>query len=133
MTTPLRPCGTCRTPVPGGICPTHPPTSRQYRPNRPSIANHTYDAEYRAARQAILEADGHTCVYCNAEATTTDHITPGSRGGPSTPDNLAAACFPCNNSKKDLTPLEWLATGRAPATARARILGNPRFTREAPR
>lgn len=133
MTEPLRPCTTCRTPVPGGRCPTHPAMSRRYRPHRPSITNHTYDAQYRANRLLVLDHDGHTCVYCEAPATTTDHIIPTSRGGPSTPDNLAAACPSCNQSKKDLTPLEWLATGRAPATARARITGNPRFTREAPR
>lgn len=131
MSGPLRPCNTCGKLYPAGQCPAHPPTSRQYRPRRPSVIEYTYDAEYRALRLEILEADSHTCVYCNAPATTTDHIHPASRGGPSTSDNLAAACQPCNNSKKDLTPLEWLASGRAPANARARIWGNSRFTREA--
>ena len=130
MTKPLRPCPTCRQPTPDGNCPKHPPTSRQYRPHRPSITQAAYNTpQYQTLRTATLQHDNHQCAYCGAPATTIDHIWPFSRGGPTTPDNLAAACQPCNNSKKDSTIAEWLASGRAPAATRARVEGNPRFTR----
>ena len=130
MTKPMRPCTTCRQPAPDGRCPQHPPTSHQYRPHRPSILTAAYNTpQYQTLRTATLDRDNHECVYCGQPANTIDHITPHSRGGPTTPDNLAAACSPCNNSKKDSTPEEWIQSGRAPAAARARIEGNPRFTR----
>jgi 5-methylcytosine-specific restriction endonuclease McrA len=30
-----------------------------------------------------------------------DHVHPASKGGPTTLDNLVAACQPCNNGKRD--------------------------------
>ncbi len=130
MTKPLRPCNTCRTPTPGGHCPKHPPTAYQYRPNRKSITARTYSRDWQTnIRTTALQRDEHQCVYCGNPATTADHIWPASRGGPSTLDNAAAACSSCNNSKKDSTVEEWIRSGRAPAAAAARVLGNPRFTR----
>lgn len=127
---PLRPCGTCSQPYPNGQCPRHPPASRQYRPHRKSVTAGTYSRDWQTnIRTAALERDAHECVYCGAHATTVDHIWPASRGGPSTLNNAAAACPSCNNSKKDSTVEEWIRSGRAPAAAAARVLGNPRFTR----
>jgi 5-methylcytosine-specific restriction endonuclease McrA len=126
---PMRPCPTCRQPSPGGRCPNHPATAYRYRPTRTSITNNTYNSEWQHLRPHILDNDNHECVYCGATATTIDHIWPASRGGPTTPHNLAAACQPCNRSKKDSTVEEWIRSGRAPAQAAARVLGNPRFTR----
>lgn len=117
MTKPLRPCNTCRTPVPAGICPQHPPTSRQYRPHRTS---HTIyrDPAYRILRPAILLRDEGLCRYCGSRGGTVDHVIPISRGGTHHTGNMLGACEPCNTSKGNRTLLEWLATGIAPVGAR---------------
>jgi hypothetical protein len=55
-------------------------------------------------RQLIVHRDGGRCLMplddgrlCLAPATQVDHITPRSEGGsPFDPDNLRAACMPCN-------------------------------------
>lgn len=61
-------------------------------------------------RTRILMRDRYRCQYCGVHGTATDltldHILPRSRGGRSTPDNLAASCQRCNNRKGDRTPVE---------------------------
>ncbi|MCA1634148.1 MAG: HNH endonuclease [Acidobacteria bacterium] len=61
-------------------------------------------------RLRILMRDRMRCQYCgahgNAFELTLDHITPRSRGGSSTPENLCAACMACNQRKGDRTPEE---------------------------
>lgn len=114
---PLRPCWVCRQPVPGGRCPQHPPTAYQYRPRRPSILAGAYSGLWPTIRTAVLNRDGRRCRYCGNRADTADHVLPRTRGGPTTLDNLVAACNPCNRSKKDRTLAEWVATGSAPAGA----------------
>jgi 5-methylcytosine-specific restriction endonuclease McrA len=57
-------------------------------------------------KQNVLARDSSTCIYCGQMATTVDHILPKSRGGLDTWENLAGACFPCNNMKDDRTPFE---------------------------
>jgi 5-methylcytosine-specific restriction endonuclease McrA len=65
-----------------------------------------------AKRLKVLVRDGFRCVYCgrkpaNASTTLTlDHVIPKSRGGQNTPENLVAACKPCNNRKDNRTPAE---------------------------
>lgn len=56
---------------------------------------------WRKLSHAILNRDHHTCQiqgpHCTRIATTTDHINPRIDGGPVwDPDNLRAACRPCN-------------------------------------
>lgn len=59
-------------------------------------------------RLAILERDGHRCVYCGETSSSAilhvDHVIPRKLGGPDRPDNLVAACFACNNAKR-ATPI----------------------------
>ena len=61
-------------------------------------------------RLRILTRDRMRCQYCGARGTpfdlTLDHILPRSRGGRSEPENLCAACKPCNQRKGDRTPDE---------------------------
>lgn len=61
-------------------------------------------------RLRILMRDRMRCQYCGVRASafelTLDHITPRSRGGSSTPENLCAACMACNQRKGDRTPEE---------------------------
>ena len=51
------------------------------------------------------------CHYCGAEGLpkdlTMDHIVPISRGGKSTRGNVVPCCKNCNNTKKQLLPMEW--------------------------
>lgn len=62
------------------------------------------------SRKSIMIRDSHTCQYCRATLTaaklTLDHVTPRSRGGKSTWENLVACCYTCNNRKGDKTPGE---------------------------
>jgi 5-methylcytosine-specific restriction endonuclease McrA len=70
-------------------------------------------------RNRILARDRHRCQYCGTKGTvfdlTIDHIVPVSRGGTTSPENLVAACFACNQRKGDRTPEE----------ARMPLLKNP--------
>lgn len=63
-----------------------------------------------ARRLRIYIRDKFRCQYCGtkteAQALTLDHIFPRSRGGRSAPENLVAACVPCNSRKGDRTPEE---------------------------
>ncbi|NND74404.1 MAG: HNH endonuclease [Ilumatobacter sp.] len=58
------------------------------------------------SRRAIFARDDHRCQYCGDRADSIDHVLPRSRGGPHTWENVAAACKPCNLSKRDRTPDE---------------------------
>ncbi len=55
---------------------------------------------YAKHRPAVLERDGHACVYCGATGRlVVDHMVPVTRGGSGDPDNLAAACKSCSAGK----------------------------------
>ncbi len=58
------------------------------------------------SRRAVFTRDDHRCQYCGGPADSIDHIVPRSRGGLHEWDNVAAACRPCNLSKRDRTPRE---------------------------
>lgn len=72
------------------------------------------DAEYERNRELVLFRDRYRCSYCGEPATTADHVIPRNAGGPSTIDNLVAACQPCNRAKSDREGgLESLPAGRS--------------------
>jgi 5-methylcytosine-specific restriction endonuclease McrA len=62
------------------------------------------------SRRGIMVRDSFTCQYCMkglpAAKPTPDHVTPRSRGGRSTWENLVACCHSCNNRKGNRTPAE---------------------------
>lgn len=58
------------------------------------------------SRRGVLRRDGHRCGYCEAAASTIDHIVPRSRGGEDTWENLTACCLRCNGVKGNRTPDE---------------------------
>lgn len=62
------------------------------------------------SRKGILLRDSLTCQYCGVKRAagdlTLDHVVPRSRGGLTTWENLASACFGCNNTKGNRTPTE---------------------------
>jgi 5-methylcytosine-specific restriction endonuclease McrA len=59
------------------------------------------------SRKNIFVRDGFRCLYCGARAPKAvlelEHIVPKSKGGPSSWENLCAACHPCNQKKGDKT------------------------------
>ena len=80
------------------------------------------------SRRALFASDGGKCVYCQAPATSIDHVIPRSRGGGHNWENVVSACHKCNHHKADKTLKEigWkLRTlPREPAGAAWRILGS---------
>jgi HNH endonuclease len=56
-------------------------------------------------RQQIISDAGHRCEYCKTSSKligmplTMEHIQPRSLGGSDLPENLAAACYRCNEFK----------------------------------
>lgn len=53
------------------------------------------------SRRGVLRRDSHKCAYCGGSANTIDHVTPKSKGGKDTWENLVACCLRCNNAKGD--------------------------------
>lgn len=52
---------------------------------------------------------GARCSYCEAtHPLALDHLMPRARGVNDRPDNLVAACRPCNSSKRDRDCVTWL-------------------------
>ena len=60
-------------------------------------------------REYLLEKFRRQCVYCGKTNTPLEieHLTPKSRGGRDTVDNLAIACHSCNQEKNNLTAEEF--------------------------
>lgn len=52
-------------------------------------------------RRAVFARDGGRCVYCDAPATSLDHVVPRSRGGAHVWINVVSACRRCNHIKAD--------------------------------
>jgi 5-methylcytosine-specific restriction endonuclease McrA len=68
------------------------------------------------AIEYLTEQFGGHCAYCEAEATTWDHVIPIVNGGATVPGNVVPACLSCNSSKKDSEVFVWLVrTGRMPS------------------
>lgn len=86
---------------------------------RGRIANHRrrsrVGAEFLTAAlwYAILETQAHLCAYCRCEVPLEiEHKIPLARGGTHVPENILAACRPCNLRKGTKTDAEfrkWLA------------------------
>lgn len=80
--------------------------------NAPSVVrlNRYVKVPYRRAvpvtRRAVFGRDGHSCQYCGGPAESIDHVTPRSRGGDHTWDNVVACCRSCNVRKGNRTPAE---------------------------
>ena len=66
-------------------------------------------------REQVIDRDGLTCQYCGRELVvnapwpwypTLDHVIPKAQGGETVYENLVVSCQPCNQKKRDRTPLE---------------------------
>ncbi|MEP6599663.1 MAG: HNH endonuclease [Actinomycetota bacterium] len=86
-----------------------------------------YRREVPLTRRAVLDRDGHACVYCGIRAETIDHVRPRSRGGQHVWTNVVAACARCNHRKGDrlIGELGWhlSATPLQPPATVAVVLG----------
>lgn len=55
---------------------------------------------------------GGLCCYCKApiplSAATAEHLRPQSKGGKTVAKNIAAACSPCNNARRNRTRAEFM-------------------------
>lgn len=58
-------------------------------------------------RQSIYEAWDYKCAYCEADATSLDHVIPRFKSGSSNRNNLVPACRRCNASKASSSVQEW--------------------------
>jgi 5-methylcytosine-specific restriction endonuclease McrA len=58
-------------------------------------------------RQSIYDAWEWKCAYCEAEATSLDHVIPRFKSGSSHRTNLVPACRRCNASKASTKMDEW--------------------------
>lgn len=57
-------------------------------------------------RKAVFARDDHRCQYCGSAAESLDHVTPRSKGGAHTWDNVVACCRRCNTRKGSRTPAQ---------------------------
>lgn len=59
-------------------------------------------------RRQVIERDGFRCRYCGETVNRPqlDHVTPESRGGPTSLNNLVVSCKRCNSAKGPRTPDE---------------------------
>lgn len=69
--------------------------------------NGSQQKKLKRLREAKAKAQGNKCHWCEGEFTemnrpTVDHILPHSKGGKLKLDNIVAACYPCNQERKDL-------------------------------
>ena len=67
--------------------------------------------ELQSHRARLFAADNR-CHFCettldNFGDSTLDHLTPRSRGGDDSDENLALSCFECNHKKGPLTETEF--------------------------
>ena len=64
----------------------------------------------RCNKRNILWRDRNTCQYCkrvlHADKLTLDHVTPKSKGGPKSWQNIVACCHRCNQKKGNKLPHE---------------------------
>jgi 5-methylcytosine-specific restriction endonuclease McrA len=72
------------------------------------------------SRVNIYARDGYRCQYCHTKCSidglTYDHVTPRSRGGRTTWENIVSCCYACNAAKANRTPAEARLTLRSVPT-----------------
>jgi len=61
-------------------------------------------------RKNVFWRDKNVCQYCSnkfpIDKLTLDHVTPRSKGGPKTWENIVTCCKKCNQIKGDKLPIE---------------------------
>jgi 5-methylcytosine-specific restriction endonuclease McrA len=84
----------------------HSPSTELKLPSVVVLRDYVKPAHMAAfTRFNLFLRDGFTCQYCGGKGDMTfDHVTPRSRGGRTTWENVVAACGPCNLRKGNKTP-----------------------------
>ncbi len=73
----------------------------------------------KISRRAVFARAGYRCQYCGASShLTLDHVTPRSRGGRSSWENVVTCCSPCNLRKGSRLPEEVGMRTQRPRTPR---------------
>lgn len=69
-----------------------------------------HQKKIKFSRKNIIIRDNYRCIYCNKkfpiENLQLEHLIPRSRGGKTTWENTATACYKCNSKKSNRTPEE---------------------------
>jgi hypothetical protein len=62
----------------------------------------------------VFRRDAYRCRYCGSETVplTVDHLVTWETGGPSTEENLVAACKPCNRARGNKPFVDWLLSAK---------------------
>jgi 5-methylcytosine-specific restriction endonuclease McrA len=91
----------------------------------------------RFNRKNLFARDNNRCQYCGdafpASQLSFDHVTPRSRGGNTTWENVVTCCLSCNSRKGNRTPQEaGMKLHSTPSTPKENPLlnlklGNPRY------
>ncbi len=83
----------------------HSPSISMRLPSVVVLRDYVKPAKFPAfTRFNLFLRDGFACQYCGAKGEMTfDHVTPRSRGGRTTWENVVAACGPCNLRKSNMT------------------------------
>lgn len=80
----------------------------------------------RFNRRNVFARDGNRCQYCGEVFSTSklslDHVTPRSRGGDNSWENVVCCCLKCNTKKG----------GRTPREAHMKLIGHPVRPRQNP-
>ena len=86
----------------------HSPSFEMALPSVVSLKHYIHqDRPPAFTRFNLFLRDGFACQYCGSmEDLTFDHVTPRSRGGRTTWENIVTACAPCNLAKGGRTPRE---------------------------
>ena len=72
------------------------------------VLSETYKVE-TSIRDEVFARDGFKCVYCGSTSNLVpDHFIPYSAGGSSSKMNLVTACLPCNTSKGNQDPRDFI-------------------------
>lgn len=84
----------------------HSPTMEMRLPSVVSLRTFVRPSRNPAfTRFNVFLRDRFTCQYCGANSELTfDHVTPRSKGGLTTWQNVVAACSPCNLRKSNKLP-----------------------------
>jgi len=92
----------------------------------------SYTRKCSISRRGVFARDNHTCQYCGSRADSIDHVTPKSRGGTHTWENVVAACRSCNSRKRDRLPHEISLNLRRRPVAPTRMSWILSFTNDIP-
>ncbi len=84
-------------------------TKKMQNPEMSGIEYQQGELQGYEIREYLLEKFHRTCVYCGKTGVPLEieHLTPRSRDGPDTVNNLAISCHDCNQKKNNLTAEEF--------------------------